>query len=663
MILRPTFYGFFVFIIGLILLGSSCKKKPSCSKKKDVGKFYWGYKPMYTTTPSGTDEWVWQRCDCKEKITDIPGYQFVIGDIFSGTPLKGRHPDDNGTYATGNSQKMVSVAYHVNPNPTVPNVYKLHTDVLTYNPLYAHYKLKGSDCSEDYKCLPPDMIAQINNCKQVEKGVHISDLLCPNVSLPFDTKLLPDYNSQYDNNYIYPVLWRSENGQQFPYSDYVTDVNWDVEQTITIGGVQRTVNRYIYINVIIKNGATKSSGGTVDYNSKHKVVFKNVFTNTEQSVDLNGTNKPQIRFCENVDGEKRYVIQFKLNEGAGNYEASLYDMDKIVSVNCDGGSNSYDCVARTTVEILDFDTYPGNTLGDIFDRKIDLITLNYGSSYDISSWKVKAWNNLEESLEDAFSLPQKTKNEKNPSIKRGVDFAIKPCAPPVSVFTDGNGNIKIDINELERYISAPHNLSITEAYNRVLNDVYWNIFDVAYEYCPSTTPDDLTKAMVMVVNGFVLVDENGITLPTVNNETGGIVIGEEALSSPKAVFKDLLGKTGPYRQNVASDPLMELLTMALIIKKNHSVMLIAGNTLEEYAVITLIHELGHIWAHYLMVEENATNTNGSHNNYCGGYHMSSCVFRYGSAYTDYPTHNTMGVTYCESHRQIILNQLCRKVVR
>ena len=533
---------------------------------------------------------------------------------------------------------------------------------------FAERAIKGY-CYSNFKCLPQSMLDK-SNCGTLT-GTR-SFIGCPSVSSPIPVNKLPNFTQENYNNdkILYPVLHGGDGSYAYPAPNYVLDASKDVVST---GGVSKSY-RDVYVNVVLANNSTSKLGVKIDFNHRYRVGIKGPGATDTTFVNLDGKSSPNIRGCRNERDTLQYMIKMNINK-AGQYTLRLFDLDISEPLNCTPISG-FKCVAENTFKVTSTDNYSQTKVSDFSRREINLIVLDFGIVdlktgivlTTIDKCKIKAWPSLKETLEDAFSLNEKQSiTPKNTAIQKGIGVTVFPSkAAPVSM--NSEGNFKLQISILERF--RQRGQGEKESYNTYLNEILFGLYEGINGSLPFNSQlsilnaEDLTKIIALYANAMILVDDLGVEMAA---KEGDEAVGKPELGSPNEYFfannNLVLGFSGPnefpadYVGNKRE--YMRLMNVACLFKKSIKTHAANRGLTEESAVaITLAHELGHVWAQKLMVSE-STDGAKAHQDYCGGYNEKNCVFRY----DNYETHkilDTYGIVFCESHRQILFNQLFRK---
>ena len=652
-------------LIALACLGyMGCKSTKLSQDEEDMqnpDKVYVPYKPVYYEF-NGAYTMVWGKCwesrVLEKDIDKIPDYYFIpvsqqFGQVKLGYAI-GHDPNlafirpDRRT--TG---YFVQAKYKNNPNKDTP---QFPFEAIEKSPEYAKYRAMDCGeivCSQATASLIKDLGDGCSNpngsiskiCQVIPESFDATQLTDPSVK---NTELV----CKYYNDVIFPTL-KADMYSDACGGDYMFDAIKDKPD-----GLSKN-NRYIYINVVI--------APPNDTKNEYYVTFGKVGEKVQGISLKHGSVSPDtIRYCKETNNEVRYVVKFLL-KSSGDYSATLYNwnstnkteelrplqsinfyvnsMDNYTDVNA---NQTYNSTARTIA------IQPLNLM-------LDPISFPF-----ISRLTIDSKPNFKATVEHAFSL-----NEKKPVsfdnqpdlLKVGMEINILPDDFSFTKFFDKNGNIKLLKSQVLKY--APANKIIFTFSD--LKDPYYRALDYTYQQIANqywaSHPNTL-NTLAFYANSAILVDENwqpfneAVDSPVDNLFTPHIVI-----------MNGLNGYTAPS-EGANNTPYLKFLSVVGIFKKGMTWMVTPGTNINSVAAVTLVHELGHAWGQNQMAWKWNSNTPSDleiHTHYCTGYNKSRCVFNTDfnlirQNYRDYNATGatSLGITWCESHKQIILNQLMRK---
>jgi hypothetical protein len=635
-------------LLPLIIVSFSCSKKAL-----DSSVHYFAYKP-YITQQNGRSSLYWKVCQdwSKQNLDHIPEYFYVRWD--GNTVVKDAVNGSTDFYVpTNTTPELISIKdYRDYVSGKIRGFYRyrypadaLNEDLVPNQYAWFRDYALGKNCS-DYSCLADDQtfIQKLNNCDAPSAVVNVQT--CPTILKKFDTSVLintslsnTSLTCTYPNKYIYPSikagLYDSNCG-----TDYVLDINKDLMN-----------RRFAFINVDIKGvlnplkeyfvECTPPSGKKFTINLKNNVPHPDTLV-----------------FCNQDNSFKKYVLKLRLNN-PGNYILKLFNWDEINT-----NPNAFP-VETCSFDVFSVDDYSvDNITLSSASRTLNLVPLSIPGMPSITTCKVSSRASFAETLKDAFSLNEKNDLTKLPlsenTIQEGIRFNIAVPNGFAQKYFDQNGNIKLKKSIVREYNKPP--TSLATAYKYAVMETYFRIYN---DY-----PDKNTKntTLIFYANGGILVNDDYTPCNTLDPTNIDLTAPE--LFSPKfSLFSSdkLQGLSGPV---VDGYPKIDNVTICGVFKQ---ALFVGSLSYESFASIVMCHEIGHSWGQKQMVykfdsdnDENGVPISDTerHNHFCSGSNKEDCVFRYYSntsiLQNKYAQHDRYGIIWCESHRQIYLNQLMRK---
>jgi hypothetical protein len=633
-------------------------------KENDNTEVFVSYRSNGNQTRISKESWEDLNCDCFVATE----YDIWTGDI---TVKKGLHPDDkrdndilfkkvNDEVTLLCSVKYLKTLKDANDgllNSLTKDGYTQHCATEPFNGLTYINNFRGSKnpplTFEDLRDLNFDACI----------GGSSGGYKCPTtIKFPFPIGNLP--NPSYPKNSNFKPVLKSNNDLQggnnndFVFSvsqDYGTNTNDKMVRYVHVKIASKDLlapgkSRVILVNNEIKNnpGAYGNPGNAEQY-----VTFDNSAPNPPE----------EIVFC----GQDTRVVKFKIPSWSREkYKLYLIDLE-----NPDNNSPyGFKVLAENEFQVSSLDTYVDPLNSSSFyssDRrslKVNILSVP-NLTDQLRSAKVGNCGDLEESLEDAFTLdPKENIINGLPATqsvnRRDFDFTIKYCVG-ASKFFDNNGNLKLNKAIYESAYDGSQKTGperIQDAAMAALNEAMKSITESYLNSCNSLdgwgVPAD--EIVAFYANGVVLCDDS-YTVVEPNEARGNLV----------SINADLpYGFTGPSG-GVQDAALKKASVIAIFKNSIEKALAVAGptqTTVSQVALIVMAHEIGHAWAQPTMVytsgaQEPAT----AHNTYCSGINVNECVFRYRTAIETkekWNLYGEKGIIWCEAHQNLIMNQLLRK---
>lgn len=644
------------FIIALVsTIISSCKEK----SEMDPGEMYHCYRPMnniggtkvfghYMMSSSCSQtrmarDWKDLACDCLVPTT----YDQNTGNI---TVQKGYHPADPQTsdfisFQSLNNPLLTSVQYlktlnNLNsPSSTQYNQRSWTSagDAFSYDPVYQGANIDDMTNCEYVTC----QAAGAYQCKPVIQEFNPSPL--PN----------PDYTQNIN---LEPILKANAMWLDGNSGDYFFSATQDKGSSINDPKV-----KYVYVKV---------SSLQMPSFSKSRVTMRNdaLKNNTDavlaEGADqfvtfdrLSGSQDSRVRYCS--PGVR--LVQFKL-PAAGTYTLYYVNLDQPDNTGtlALGGQivdqNSF-VVSSTDFFVDPADNSHFTTSSSKRTLQLNVMSVPGMTTY-IDGMKLPVLPTFEEALENAFTLDLKsTLAAPVTGGQVDFDFTFNSFRCQGQSYTtsyseplfDDNGRLKIQKSLYENYL-ANHPGKHYEALLQAVNNTYALLVTTFGNSCSGlTTTTPVNQILIFSAKGAVFYDD---------------AYGNEQTDPDNIISTYMpLGYTGPTGVNIQG----AALAVCGVFEDNLSAAwkTLTGQVpttvqLQSIAVSSMAHEIGHAWAQDFMYDKTAANPTNGHNNLCGGYNKYNCVFRYGDDYNRWNKYIQNGIIWCESHQQIIMNQLVRK---
>ncbi len=715
-----------------LVLQTGCRVKcgfltgPNCHKK-----YYWGY------VPALDGKWGWIYCKAKKNFGKLPDYSFVQ---FEQTPdgkllpTKGgidpagigpydQRPGYEGGFAYENAGCnglacrvpliKVGTLKLVKDNP---KNYQYRTYITPYEmfaqqvePDYSHIQTESSiaGCPTTYNCLSQDGITmkRMNNLcylasfrekpdgKPGLAGSNSIEDLCNKFKKFEAFKISGNYLSTLprEKSRIFPVYGQDpqlENDFGTTHRDIFLDVAKDLSGN-------RDARRYVYANATIKGYEWDTLKEPSTYFLVKLKTPKGGIYNTEINLK-NCTSFPnftemQKRICTNVlnaytvtDGSVNYTVRFPVEE-VGSHKLELIKM-------VDGkapelfGDFQFNALQSNTIAYNRIKPPEKNYTSQFRDLNLTILDFPNSKIPALKNCKLDAFNSLEESLEDAYSLNERTIDTvKKEQVFKGVDFKMKECsfdgeiANGFSYLIDENQVAKVNIRNIIKTVGEDGRNTYNNAFFIELSNNASTLAAAFANSCSrnvtevfnNSASDNPMNTLALMVNGIRYSGANEEVLETdasknleIKDYSGGFSVTAQDKQNLKSPYTLMGGNYSAYTLPNVIGKGAYAGRVALLLHENIEKTLkdfnITTINSQGYATITLAHELGHIWANHYMMGTTSDESN-AHQAFCTGKDECECIFRYDNLSNGWSRRiNTTGAKYCESHRQFILNQLIRK---
>ena len=707
-----------------LVIQTSCRVKcrsflagADCNKK-----YYYGYVPALDGT------WGWLYCKAKRNYGKLPDYSFVQ---FEQTPEGKLLPTKGGLdpagigpydqrpeYEGGHAYENAGCNGHACRVPLIkvgtlklikdnPKNYKYKTYITPYQmfadqvePDYAHIQTESSiaGCPTTYNCLPEEGLTmkRMNNLCYLasfrekpdgKPGLagsnNIADLC--NKFKKFEAfKISGNYLSTLprEKSRIFPVYGQDpvlENDFGTTHRDIFLDCAKDLTDN-------RHARRYVYANATIKGYEwdtlrEPSTYFLIKLKTPRGGIYNNEINLKNCTSFPNFTDK-QKRLCTNVlnaytvtDGSVNYTVRFPVEE-EGSHKLELIKMvdGKTPEVF---GDFQFNALQSNTIVYDRGKPTEKNYTSQTRDLNLTILDFPNSKIPTFKNCKLDAFNSLEETLEDAYSLNERAIDSvKKEQVFKGLDFKMNQCYfghPLTKHIIDENQILKIRYKDIKSTTSngtSTFEFAFFKSLATQSATIARYYGNECTSYSTSGVNDNNMNTVALIIKDIKFAGLNNEIMEVdasdyleIGDNTGIEVTSEDKFdfkSPNKLMDGQFFGYTLPNLPVYGAGAGRVAIILFDNSMKNLAESKITKIPTENFISIILAHELAHVWANHYMMGNNS-DQGDAHQKFCTGKDECECIFRYDNLANDWVNRiNKTGAKFCESHRQFLLNQLLRK---
>jgi hypothetical protein len=620
-------------------------------------------------------DWKELECDCMVPVMNVYAKNPDGTVDFKNTEVKvipGWHPEDKGYgvfKATNNSQQpylvpvswLSSLKSFINVSKFNERAWSAASEAWS-DPVYAGKKVSDFD----------------DACYSSCEGAEFSEYTCKPVQVPFEYQMLQKIKPAvtYTNGYLQPLLQADasmkDNSDQ---SDYFLSISQDISANDKDENV-----RYVYIKLAL----TANNAG---YPKTRLILYEP--DKREQIVTFDGNSNDQDNKIVYCVGSVR-VVKFKLRY-PGEHKLFLVNLQEPKTEY-----PNYGILEESSFNVGIEDKFVDpvtneETSGTERKLSIRFIDVPGMSSYKQMYLGMTTNGNggiTTTALSNAYSLNPK-KDLNNPlAVPTEVDFKFD-----VDGFMYGGKEIQFNGNSRDRgnLFDAEGNLRISAlTYAKLYYDlsktysgdvskktaVVYAIFEMyklmIKEFIITDKDKNYNKILAFYAKGIKFYEGYDLKTASGNSYTIRVNTTDVNVSLPDPNVYLPFGLTGPEGPSIfgfmeEKDPFILNLSVCgvfdyYITKTYGETGISLDYTKRQSAAIAILaHEIAHSWAQPQIIDHTTDDGLAGHNNLCAGYNKDVCIFKSPGTKVNFDLyHNSKNIVWCESHLQILMNQLVRK---